>query len=247
MTLKKNSPAQTGWVSHKDGYEYTKSEHIIQKTISWLREKHIFITLLYQGYQSGSTFVFDYIDQKLHIDKPKDWRSTNKNIRVVFRNASNIWSHFTGKILSESANTIILTPPRELFMLQRRSHFRVSLPDDCKATFMYNKKKCKLNMLDLSAGGMLLSGSHREDNPEQGHSIHDITITIPPTPSPSGKAEETIRFKVKKGEIVRSFTNTNTHQLCLRVHFIPTGPEEERIMKFVRQRELTILRKGLQD
>ncbi len=101
-------------------------------------------------------------------------------------------------------------------------------------------------MQDISAGGMLLCGSHRDDNPEQGHTIKDITITIPPDPSPSGETGETIRFKLTKGTIARSFTNEQTHKLSLGVQFTPTDKEEEQIMKFVRQRELAILRKGLQ-
>ncbi len=247
MVKKRNGLAHSAWVAHAAGYDYTKSEHIINKTIKWLREKRIFVTLLHQGYQSGGTFVLDYTAEQLLIDKPRDWPRSHKSIRVVFRNPANLWCHFTSEIISETADTLVFQHPTELFMLQRRSHFRVSLPESCKATFMYNKKKCKLNMQDISAGGMLLCGSHRGANPEQGQTIHDITITIPPTPSLSGEQEETIRFKLRKGEVVRSFTNAKTHQLCLGIHFIPTELEQERIMKFVRQRELALLRKGVQE
>ncbi len=246
MPHKKTDAAQSGWVSHEAGYEYTQSEYIIKKTITWLREKHLFITLLYQGYQSSGTVIIDYTDDKLLIDKPKDWIPTDNSIRVVFRNSAHLWNHFTGKIISETSDTIILKPPRNLFMLQRRAHFRVTLPDGCKASFMYNKKKCKFNMQDISAGGMLLCGSHRGDNPDQGQTIQQITITIPPL-DPSEEGAETIRFKLMKGDVVRSFTNDSTSQLCLAVHFVPTGQEEERIMRFVRQQELAILRKGLQE
>lgn len=247
MAKKRNNAAKSGWVPHQVGYEYTESEHIIKSTINWLKEKRIFVTLLHKGYQSGGTFVLEYNGKKLLIDKPKDWPGTHKSIRVVFRNSARLWNHFTCGVLAATTDTLVLKFPRELFMLQRRAHFRVDLPDGCKASFMYNKKKCKLNMQDISVGGMLLCGSDRADNPEQGHTIHNITITIPPEISPSGEAEQTIRFKLAKGEVVRTFTNDKTSQLFLGVQFTPTGKEEEQIMKFVRQRELAILRKGLQE
>lgn len=244
---KKNDPASLGWVAHQAGYDYTRSGHIISHTLNWLREKRVFVSVLHKGYQSGGTIIVEADHQKIVVDKPKDWPATHTSFRVIFRNAAKLWSHFNGVLLSSSANALILKLPEELFILQRRQHYRINLPEGSTATFLYNQKKCKLNMQDLSAGGMLLCAKNPKDLPQLHHTIKDIIITIPSDDAAAGADNGTHRFKIKEGEIVRSFADSRFRRFYLGVSFSPGRTEEERIMKYIRQRELAQLRKGVQE
>lgn len=244
---KKNDPAFFGWVAHQAGYDYTKSGQIISNTLNWLQEKRIFVSVLHKGYQSGGTIIVEANHQKVVVDKPKDWPATHTSFRVVFRNAAKLWSHFTGELLSSSANALVIKLPEELFILQRRQHYRINLPEGSTATFLYNQKKCKLNMQDFSAGGMLLCAKNPKDLPQLHHTIRNIIITIPSDDAAAGAENGTLRFKIKEGEIVRSFADNKFRRFCLGVSFSPCRTEEERIMKYIRQRELAQLRKGVQE
>ncbi|MCB2184614.1 MAG: PilZ domain-containing protein [Desulfobulbaceae bacterium] len=229
------------WVPHPAGYEYTKSAQIIAQTINKLIKKGTLITVLHKDYQSGVTVVVNQEQDKILIDKPKDWPNSHSSVRVVFRNSAKLWCHFSGKILAVTASHLHMQYPQELFMLQRRAYFRVNLPENSVATFMYNGKKCKLIMKDLSARGMLVCTKPEKERPQKGHSIRDISITIP---SEDGT---TLRFRVKQGEIVRAFINDRTRLYYLGVEFAIDTPDEEKIMKYIRQRELALLRKGVQN
>jgi len=246
-SAKSNDPASFSWVAHHAGYDYTRSGHIISNTLNWLLEKRIFVNLLHKGYQSGGTIIIEANHEKIVVDKPKDWPATHTAFRVIFRNPAKLWSHFNAELKSSSANSLVLKPPEELFILQRRQHYRISLPEGSMATFLYNQKKCKLNMQDLSAGGMLLCTKTLKDMPQQHHTIKNIIITIPSDDVAAGAENGILRFKIKEGEIVRAFANSKFRLFCLGVRFSPGRPEEERIMKYIRQRELAQLRKGIQE
>lgn len=246
-SAKKKDPACSGWVAQQAGYDYTRSEDIISKTLNWLQGKRVFVSLLHKGYQSGGTMIVDANHEKIVVGKPKDWPATHPNFRVIFRNAAKLWSHFNGELLSSSADSLVLKRPEELFILQRRQHYRINLPEGSVATFLYNQKKCKLNMQDLSAGGMLLSTRTPEGMPQQHHTIKNIILTIPSDDAAAGAENGVLRFKIKEGEVARAFADSKLRQFCLGVRFSPGRPEEERIMKYIRQRELALLRKGIQE
>jgi hypothetical protein len=244
---KKNDPASFGWVAHHAGYDYTRSGHIISNTLNWLQEKRIFVSLLHKGYQSGATIIIEANHEKVVVDKPKDWPATHTSFWVIFRNAAKLWNHFNVELLSSSASSLVVKLPEELFILQRRQHYRINLPAGSMATFLYNQKKCKLNMQDLSAGGMLLCSKNPKDLPQQHHTIRNIIITLPSDDAAAGAENGILRFKIKEGEIIRAFANSKLRLFYLGVQFSPSRPEEERIMKYIRQRELAQLRKGIEE
>jgi len=246
-SAKKDDPVYTDWVEFHSGYEYTRSEAIIRYTLNWLKEKRIYVTLYHKGYQSGGTVVIAVTDQRIDIDRPKDWPASHSGIRVIFRNSAKLWTHFNGEVASASADTLFLKFPEELFVLQRRQHFRINLPEGSTATFLYNKKKCKLNMQDLSTGGMLLSTKTPDEMPEQNHTIKNICITIPSEDAAAGADNAVLHFKIKEAEVVRTFANSKLRLFCLGVKFCPCRTEEDRILKYIRQRELMLLRKGIQE
>lgn len=246
-TISENTLINTGWVEHHAGYEHTRSERIIRQMVSWLRDSRQFVTLLHKGYQSGGTLVVAADDRTVTLDKPRDWPGSNAIVRVVFRNTARLWCHFTGEVTATTVDTLRMSFPDELFMLQRRQHFRINVPADSSATFLYNQKKCKCNIVDVSAGGMLLAARDIGGLPQPGHTIRNISITIPCDDKAVGAENGLLRIKVKEAEAVRFFRNESARTFCLGVNFSLTPAEEERLMRYIRQRELAMLRKGVND
>ncbi len=239
-----NPAAKTGWISHKRGYEMTQAPSIIKNIINYLIKERVAVTLYDKNYQSGTTIVFDVKDNKLLVDKPRDWIGI-KRIRVVFKDAASLWNHFVTFVVSESKDTLFLRMPTELFMLQRRAHFRVEAPRDSLVTFRYNQKKCKLKIRDVSAAGMLMFEKKGNVPPLHGKEISEILISIPVmTKGPDMKLSK-IRFTIPQGKVVRSVLDNDTDTEFFGVHFKAEGKEEARILQYVRQRELHLLRKGL--
>ncbi len=241
---KTNPAAKTGWVSHKRGYEVTQSQAIISNCLKYLIEKKVTITLYNRDYQSGGTIIFAIKDNKLLVDKPRDWAGTTK-IRVVFKDAAKLWNHFVSPVISESNDTIFLRVPDELFMLQRRNHFRVETPQGSTVTFRYNSKKCKFKIQDVSAGGMLIFAKARNDIALHGKEISEILMTIPmETNGADGKSEK-IHFSIPAGKVMRSMKSRGSGIELFGVSFKPEPKEEARLLRYIRQRELHLLRKAM--
>ncbi len=241
----KNDPARRGWVADKTGYEFTRSTEVISNTIAWIIEKNSPITLLHKGYQSGKAgFMLEKSARHILIDKPEDWPHSRTNIKVIFRNAANLTCYFTCNVTAAQEETISLSLPDTLYMLQRRAHFRVDLPMNSTATFMYKKKKCKLNIKDLSAGGMLICDTDNPEIPAKGQLINNISISIPAF---AANEENAHLLTIHQGIVVRSSIIPQSRLSQVAIQFSVEGTQEEKIMQFIRRRELALLRKGIQD
>ena len=230
-----------GWASQDAGYESTTSPTIIKSLLDTLKKEHAFISLYSEDYKSFGSLLVDIKDSALIIDKPKDWVGVYRKLRVSFKNRSKVAHHFYAHVTTSTRNTIHLNFPREVYRLQRRSYFRVDLPRGSYATFMYNGKKCKFNVKDISVGGMLFYTKNGDDISEHVTKLESIKIK---TPLLGG---ENIKLNIRKGEIVRTTYNKRHKVFFHGVHYFPTSTEEEQIMKFVRKRELQILRKGVSE
>lgn len=242
---KKISIAPFGWDMDCTDFEYNRSGPIIINTLNWLREKRIFVTLMHNGYQSCATVVIEVGHDKIVIDKPRDWMASRSKIKVIFRNQLKLWSFFSCELLATSSDSLYFKIPNELFFIQRRQNYRITLPEGSMATFLYNTKKCKLNIQDLSTGGMLLSGTSPRQLPPLKKTIEHIIISIPSTYIGASTKKGIVLFKITDGEIVRSFANKNVNLYFAGVKFSPSSQEEGRIMKYIREQELIQLRKGI--
>ena len=235
--------AETGWVAYKRGYEVTRSTAIIEHCLKWLKNDGVMVVLYTKGYQSHATIVYAVKERQVLIDKPKDWPDVNR-VKVAFRDGADLWNHFSAPVLSVSTDALCLRKPTELFMLQRRTLFRVGTPQGSKATFVYNKKKCKFKVLDISAGGMLLSTGQDHGLDLYGKTIKEILITLPGDFGTKQLKQKNVRFTVPEGKVVRSMTIRGSDQEQFGIRFKPGAKEERRILQYVRQRELQIMRKS---
>jgi len=240
-TSEKNLQKKTaaGWVLKDAGYELTTSTAIIQSLLGTLKKERQFITLFHKGYQSFGTTLEKITGTECVIDKPRDWAGTPDKIRVSFKNASKVAHHFYTYVTSTTRNNLHLELPKKMYRLQRRSHYRVDLPTGSSATFMYNGKKCKFNIQDISSSGMLIYTKIDEEISKYITKVESISVL------PSLPDDNEFALKIEKGEIVRGTYNKRHKIFFYGVHFFPTSREAETIMNFIRKRELLILRKGV--
>ncbi len=229
------------------GYETTRSPKIISNTIKWLKQSRTIISLLSKGYQSGATLVYKLTDQHILIDKPKDWPGTKMRVRVVFRSETKVWMHFISTVLATSKNGLKCTRPKELFMLQRRNHYRVTLPRNSVASFTCDHALYKLGCKDLSAGGTLLV-SKKHPGIGDVTRIKNIILTIPSEDTVPDVTNGILTLYIEEGDILRQTIQSAPIKLfCVGVRFYCSATEEEKILRYVRQRELEVLRKGIAD
>jgi c-di-GMP-binding flagellar brake protein YcgR len=235
-----------GWVSMEGGYEVTQSAGIIRKNMEYLKTGRIIINLICRGYQSGSTLLFDFDEQRLFIDKPKDWTADNNKFRVVFRNEAMVWMHFVTTVQEVGPDALKCSWPKELYMLQRRSHYRVLLPRDSRVSFLYNEEPCEFEVKDLSVGGFLMYSKFDSEIPQHGNYLQNLQLSVPCQDKIPGVENGFLTIKVEEAEVVREFVRQQHPMLfCFGVRFHLAGQDEEKVLRYVRQRELEVLRKGL--
>lgn len=241
-----NAALKIGWVSMEGGYEVTQSPGIIRKTMEYLQNNRVIINLVCKGYQSGSTLLFDFDEHSLYIDKPKDWVADNTKFRVVFRNEAMVWLHFITSVREITDDALQCAWPRELFMLQRRSHYRVILPRDSRVSFLYNDEPYNFDVKDLSVGGFMMYSKFDSEMLQHGPYLKNIVLAVPCQDKIPGVENGVLTIKVDEAEVVRDFVREQHPTLfCFGVRFELTGQDEEKVLRYVRQRELEVLRKGL--
>ncbi len=233
--------SQTGWQAEDTGYDVTNSPEIISNILSTLKSNRLFIVIIHKGYQSGSTILVEQTQRHLQIDKPVDWPATENTIRVVFKDAAKLWNHFTVKVLGVKDDLLYTSRPTKISRLQRRNHFRVDVPRNSTTSFSFHDNMVSnLELLDISAGGMQACSKNRLPLTGEGDTIKNISIYLPPTVN---IAETTLSIKI--GTVVRALRNEATKTFCYGVTFEYSQNEEELLLKYVRQRELEMLRSGL--
>ncbi len=235
-----------GWVSMEGGYEVTQSPGIIRKNLEYLKKSRIIVNLVCKGYQSGSTLLFDFDEQYVYIDKPKDWHPDNNKFRVVYRNEAMVWMHFVTLVQDVGEDSLKCLMPKELLMLQRRSHYRVLLPRGSMVSFDYNKERCEFAIKDLSVGGMLIFSKFDNEIPQHGNTLKNVILSIPCQEKMPGVEDGILTVKVDEAEVVREFVLQQYPILfCFGVRFELSSVQEEKVLRYVRQRELEVLRKGI--
>lgn len=236
---------ETGWVSTENGYEVTRSKDIINYTISRLKQERVMLTLLQKNYQSGNTMLIDYDAEQILIDKPVDWPRGITQIRAVFRDNAKLWHHFTLVVTSVDKDTLYAKWPTELFLLQRRCHYRIEVPRGGQVAFTYEGQKMRGFFLeDVSAGGMLIfTNLKRNIILFKNKILTDISLAL--LVHEGDSQDRAYKLLIKEGEVMRGFRNEEACLIYFGIKFTPNHAEEEALLKYVRQRELAIIRKGM--
>ncbi len=235
---KGRAPAENNWVPYGNGYEMTQSRQIIANRLLELKKRKFPLVLVHRNYQSGQSLLVGFEKGLLLIDKPLDWPGTESKIRVIFRDRNNLWNHFYSTVASTGSDTLYLSPPASFFMLQRRAHYRVTVPPGSLVSFVHkNDLYTDLMVKDLSACGMLIA-SPQQLPLKQGTVLDEIMLTMPYEEEPCPAT-----LLCQAGDVIRSTIDRQDRQFLLGIRFLTTDEEEDAIIRYVRQRELELLRK----
>ena len=238
MPPQASSAAAAGFVPYGNGYEYTESPAIIRRKLAMVRDERLPIVVVHEKYQSGPCILVDFSESRLRIDKPRDWPDRSRSIRVIFRDKNNLWNHFYCKVVQTTKDTLVTTFPSQFFVLQRRQHYRVEAPSGSTVSFTYKDRLYDGFLVkNISAGGLLMCSRTPVEFPPQAD-IGELVITVPLADEP-----EPLTLFCRKAAIVRSESRPRAKLSCFGVEFQPTAKEEDALIRYVRQRELEILRR----
>ncbi len=229
--------AARGFVPYGNGYEYTESRQIIARKLAMVRDERLPVVVVHEKYQSGPCILVDFDESRLLIDKPRDWPGKNTTIRVIFRDKARLWNHFYCKVVQTAKDTLVTTFPSQFFLLQRRQHYRVEAPRNSTVAFTYKDRQVEgLEVKNISAGGLLMCSRTPLAFPPQAD-IHHLLISLPVKDEPEPQL-----LTCRKATIVRSEEIKHSKSVCFGVEFQPTPKEEDALIRYVRQRELEVLR-----
>lgn len=240
MTQPSQGAIKIGWVPYGNGYEVTESEKLIGNRLLKMKQKRLPIVIVHEQYQSGNSILVDLSPTGLLLDKPRDWPGVQSNIRVIYRDPQGLWSHFHCQVTKTTHDTLYTTLPSRFFLLQRRQHYRVKVPAGSTVSFLCKSRLFNEFLLkDLSAGGALIS--HRQNIPlAPGAQLTDLLLTL--ASESAGKPPTIINCAA--ATVVRAFRNPQEKQFCYGLKFATGKQEEDQLIRYVRQRELELLRKA---
>jgi len=237
--------ALNGWVADEIGYQRTASLTIISNVLKNLIDKRRFINLRQKGgYQSGNTILISFDASQLAIDKPMDWPGSTNKVTLAFRDEQMLLNYCTVGVRATTDDTLFTEFPSELYQLQRRSHYRVDVPRASRVALTLKGENLPGYYLnDISANGILIS-RREEIILARDDQVRNITMVIPPDEPPIGNPEddETLIF-IKEGQVKRTFLNRRLHLAYAGIYFPVDGKEEEMLLRYVRRRELELLRR----
>jgi c-di-GMP-binding flagellar brake protein YcgR len=210
--------------------------------LSRLRDEHVPLTILSKGYQSGMTVLIKFGSQALMLDKPRDWPAALSLIRVAFKDAAKLWTHFSVKVIAVQNDTLVTSFPEALFVLQRRDNFRVEVPPGSTVVFLHaNEEITDAQIVNISIGGLLVALSKKCTIP-QGATLKRVRCFFPgESGTPAG---EPLLLEVNAADVVRIAPSDQPDRYCIGLCFRPNVRQEDEIQRYVRKRELDMLRKG---
>lgn len=235
----------SGWQLDKDGFEKTYSAAFVSEAITRLLKDRILLSLASKDYQSSITMLTDFDQKQLVFAKPEEWPDTQSFIRVIFKDAEKMWSHFDVNVLHVTRESLIATKPKTLFRLQRRDHYRMLTPRGSFASFVFAGKKYEgFYAHDISAGGMMLCTKKRPSL-TSGDVISELSITLPAIEHNSDFFPGEHVFHIPMAKVIHVYQNEQIHFLRFGLGFMINKQIEEDIVKHIRQLELETLRKWI--
>jgi len=233
-----NNKKVVAWTVTEDGALVTSSLTLIKQSLATLKEHRELVNITHKGYLSPKTVLVGYDDEKLQLDKPRDWPGSYEVVDILFK-AGQLFHNFTVKIIAVTADSLYTTFPTKLVQLQRRADFRVAAPSGSQATFLHQDKRHEgFAIIDISASGALIASAEKEAI-SPGDTIHKMALsfaeegTLPPK-----------YISVPEAKVMRVFRN-DERQHCYGVHFKLGLRDEGNLLKYVRQLELAQVRKGM--
>lgn len=231
------------WVQTESGYQKTNSPLLITNSLERLREERRFVTLTNKKYVSGNTVLVDFSTKHMEIDRPLDWPlQMGGPVFVRFLDSANLLNYYKAKVIKVTEKSVFTEFPFELFQLQRRQFYRVSVPGLNNVRLLYKGSECSgLIAQDLSIRGILISKKSSQIF-DIGDEVENLCLEIR-SATKSADSQLTICLQAQQGEVVRLDKNSDLNQYIAGLKLFPDRKEEKILQKYIHQRELSDLRK----
>lgn len=189
----------------------------IDQTLKEAKANHLSLTLVAEdGRVFTQSLLISLPDDGLLIDKPLEWDDRINTFRLFLRGLNGRWLFFRTGVTQVMPFSLSLARPSEVFVLQRRSHQRIVVPQGTRAILKVQGRLLNsFYVRDLSAAGMLVCTA----SPTSGLSVeailNDIVISLPDNGSKLGR----VLPPIDKGQVVRTFFEEESHIYCHGIAF----------------------------
>lgn len=205
-------------------WEFLESSFLVEgdhkrivKTLDEARANHLSLTLVAEdGRVFPQSLLISLSDDGLLIDKPLEWDDGIATFRLFFRGLNGRWLFFRTGVTQVMPFSLSLAQPGEVFVLQRRSHQRVVVPQGTRA--ILKKDGRMLNSFyvrDLSPAGMLVCTTSPASGLALESILNDIVISLPDNGAKPGR----VLPPIDRGQVVRTFIDVESHIYCHGIAF----------------------------
>lgn len=211
-------------VEENPPWEFSDSSFLVEadpekigKVLTEARERHHFLTLVSEdGRVFPQSLLVSLSDDGLLIDKPLEWDDDIASFRLFFRNFNGRWRFFQTGVAQAMPFSLSLARPAEIYVLQRRSHQRVTVPQGTRAILKKDGRLLKsLYVRDISPAGMLVCTTSPASSLTVESVLEDIVISFPDNGDEPGR----ILPPIDKGVVVRTFAEEGKHIFCHGIAF----------------------------
>ncbi len=242
----KDPAAQKGWVQIDNQYEFTTNRDVIFKEVKKLVTDRIWVEIRLKGYKSAPTLIMSVGEDKVEIDKPRDWPGA-EDITLIYRHTEGPWHFLQARVKGVSKQAIWTYLPYVFIILERREHFRISTPTDSKIKVVFNqggKEICITGeIIDISLGGVSfwVDLSNKTPLPSIRSMVDLIELELKLDASTRWKDEKIV---LTKAEVVRvediKHGKGTKKRIALKFH--SPIKEIDQLWPYIRQRELLLLK-----
>lgn len=189
----------------------------IDKTLKEAKSNHLSLTLVAEdGRVFTQSLLISLSEEGLLIDKPLEWDDRIGAFRLFFRGLNGRWLFFRTGVTQVMPFSLSLARPGEVFVLQRRSHPRITVPQGTRA--ILKKDGRLLNSFyvrDLSPAGMLVCTASPSSGLSVESILNDIVISLPDNGTKLGR----VLPPIDQGQVVRTFVDEESQIYCHGIAF----------------------------
>ncbi len=258
LDLKKNALSDKGWVFYGDDVKFTSNRKLIAEEVERIYKKRIWIEMRFPGYKSAPTLIMSVKEDEIELERPSDWNQEQEVVLLQYRAPREPWHSIKTRLKKASGDSLFFYFPEIYAVSERRSYFRVETPAGSTAKIMLKKQSSSTTsrkrarhkffmgiIKDISVGGIsiypqkmpgvILPASHIFVGPLE----LDLKIN---------EKKTWPLMEIKKAEVVRlSETMLNDKKILeMAFKFHMNRSEEENLVNYIRQRELAIIKSGVE-
>jgi hypothetical protein len=189
----------------------------IDNTLKEAKGNHLSLTLVAEdGRVFTQSLLISLSVDGLLIDKPLEWDDQIATFRLFFRGLNGRWLFFRTGVTQVMPFSLSMAWPNEVFVLQRRSYQRITVPQGTRAILKRDGRLLNsFYVRDLSPAGMLVCTA----SPSSGLSVeailNDIVISLPDIGAKLGR----VLPPIDRGQVVRTYVDEESQIYCHGIAF----------------------------